>query len=146
MVNSILSIAQSFGDAIERSVVIKVSAAEWLFCNIATYDVAMFNHSRVQSMVDAYNFLRFSRKTGILNIMRSTISLPKTAYEKLLKKAQLAERVRVLVQKEYPDKDYKEFVLTSAQKRDLKRAREEYKKGNYITFNELKRELGIKNS
>ena len=75
--------------------------------------------------------------------MKQIISLPKNTYENLLRKAQLAERVRILLQEEY---QFEEFEPTPAQREDLKRAREEYKKGNYITFNELKRELGIKNS
>ena len=39
---------------------------------------------------------------------------------------------------------FKTFTPTAAEKRDLKKAREDYKKGNYISIDELKRKLGIK--
>lgn len=40
-------------------------------------------------------------------------------------------------------KPKKIFIPTKAQKKDLQRARREYKKGNYFTINELKRKLEI---
>lgn len=42
-------------------------------------------------------------------------------------------------------KKYKTFIPTETQKKELKRAREDYKKGNYFTINELKQKLGVKN-
>lgn len=42
-------------------------------------------------------------------------------------------------------KKYKTFIPTEAQKKELKRARADYKKGGYFTINELKQKLGIKN-
>ncbi len=38
----------------------------------------------------------------------------------------------------------KEFKPTRAQLLELKRAREDYRKGKFVTLDELKRELGIK--
>jgi len=40
-------------------------------------------------------------------------------------------------------KSFPTFTPTTAQKRDLKKAREDYKKGNYMTLDELKRKLEI---
>ena len=40
-------------------------------------------------------------------------------------------------------RNVKEFPLTPAEKRDLARARKEYKQGNSLAFNELKRKLDI---
>ena len=42
-------------------------------------------------------------------------------------------------------KSFRIFTPTPALKRDLKKAREDYKKGNYMTVNEVKRKLEIKN-
>lgn len=42
-------------------------------------------------------------------------------------------------------KSVKSFIPTAAEKKDLKKAREDYKKGKYTTLYELKRRLGIKN-
>lgn len=52
-----------------------------------------------------------------------------------------------------PRREYEEFLhlrkyiptakLTPAQKRDLEQARKEYKNGEYMTLNQLERELGI---
>lgn len=42
------------------------------------------------------------------------------------------------------NKTFKLFTPTAAQKRDLKRARQDYIKGKYLTINELKRKLEIK--
>ena len=39
---------------------------------------------------------------------------------------------------------FKTFTPTSAEKRALKKAREDYKKGKYLTIDELKHKLGIK--
>lgn len=38
-------------------------------------------------------------------------------------------------------KPFKEFVPTSAQKRDVKQARADYRKGRYITLHEAKRRM-----
>lgn len=38
---------------------------------------------------------------------------------------------------------FKTFTPTVADKRDLARARRDYEKGNFITFDELQRELGL---
>lgn len=59
------------------------------------------------------------------------------------------EELIVIPKKEYEEfsqwrKIVKIFIPTKAQKRDLKKAREEYRKGNYLTINELKRKLEIK--
>ena len=43
------------------------------------------------------------------------------------------------------DKTFKTFTPTATEKRALKRAREDYKKGKTISFNELKHRLGVKN-
>lgn len=42
-------------------------------------------------------------------------------------------------------KSFKTFTPTAAQKRDLKRAREDYKQKKYLTLDEFKRKLAIKN-
>lgn len=39
----------------------------------------------------------------------------------------------------------KTFIPTAKDKKILKEAREEYKKGDYLTIDELKRKLGFKN-
>lgn len=39
---------------------------------------------------------------------------------------------------------FKTFTPTAAEKKGLKIAREDYKKGKYLTIDELKRKLGIK--
>lgn len=72
--------------------------------------------------------------------MRSMISLPKSAYENLLRKAQLAERVRILLQEEYP---FEEFEPTRTQKVALFKARKNRQRGNTLTLNELRRRLGF---
>ena len=41
-------------------------------------------------------------------------------------------------------KSFKTFTPTAADKLILKKAREDYKKGKYITIDELKKKLGIK--
>lgn len=59
----------------------------------------------------------------------------------------------VIPRKEYEEfyqwkevaKLFKTFVPTAAQKRELKRAREDYKQKKYFTLNEFKHKLGIKN-
>lgn len=59
----------------------------------------------------------------------------------------------VIPRKEYEEfyqwkevaKLFKTFAPTAAQKRDLKRAREEYKQKKYLTLNEFKNKLGVKN-
>jgi len=75
----------------------------------------------------------------------TTVTIPK----ELVKKGDLV----VISREEYEEfakwrgvmKSFKSFTPTSAQKRELKKAREEYKKGKYLTLNELKRELEDKN-
>lgn len=42
-------------------------------------------------------------------------------------------------------KIFKTFTPTAAQKRDLKRAREDYKQKKYLTLDEFKRRLAVKN-
>ena len=42
-------------------------------------------------------------------------------------------------------KSFKIYTPTAAEKRIIKRAREDYKKGNYLTIGELKHKLGLKN-
>ena len=42
-------------------------------------------------------------------------------------------------------KKYKTFIPTEVQKKELKRARADYKKSNYFTINELKQKMGVKN-
>lgn len=42
-------------------------------------------------------------------------------------------------------KSFKTYIPTVAEKKMIKRAREDYKKGNYLTIGELKHKLGIKN-
>ena len=74
----------------------------------------------------------------------ATITIPK----KLIKNNDLI----IIPRKEYEElvvwreviKSFKNFTPTFAQKRDLKKARGEYKKGKYLTINELKCKLGIK--
>jgi len=41
-------------------------------------------------------------------------------------------------------KSFKTYIPTTAEKRMIKKAREDYKKGDYITIGELKHKLGIK--
>lgn len=72
--------------------------------------------------------------------MQPMISLPKNIYENLLRKAQLAERVRTLLQQDYP---FEEFEPTRAQKAALLMARKNRQKGNVLTLNELKQKLGF---
>ena len=42
-------------------------------------------------------------------------------------------------------RSFKVFTPTAAEKKDIQRAREDYKKGKYITFDELKFRLETKN-
>ncbi len=67
----------------------------------------------------------------------STITIP----QKLAKKGDLV----VIPRKEYEAllelKQVREFTPISAQKKALKQAREDYKKGKYLTFYELKHQL-----
>ena len=73
------------------------------------------------------------------------ITIPK----KLIKDDDLV----VIPRKEYEEfyqwrevaKLFKTFTPTATQKRDLKKAREEYKQKKYLTLDELKRRLEIKN-
>ena len=75
----------------------------------------------------------------------ATITIPKN----LIKNDDLV----VIPRKEYEEfyqwketgKKFKTFTPTAAQKRDLKKAREDYKQKKYITLDEFKRRLGIKN-
>lgn len=43
-------------------------------------------------------------------------------------------------------RQFKTFTPTAAEKKELARARRDYEKGNYVTFDELKRELGLSGS
>ena len=73
-----------------------------------------------------------------------TITIPK----ELAKKGELV----VVPRKEYEEfstwrkfmGSFKTFTPTAAEKKELQRAREGYKKGKYLTIDELKRKLGIK--
>lgn len=75
----------------------------------------------------------------------ATITIPK----ELTKKSDLI----LIPRKEYEEfyqwkevvKLFKIFIPTLPQKRDLKRAREDYKQKKIITLNDLKRRLEIKN-
>lgn len=59
----------------------------------------------------------------------------------------------VIPRKEYEEfsrwkettKSFKTYTPTEAEKRIFKKAREDYKKGKYMNFHELKQKLGIKN-
>ena len=59
----------------------------------------------------------------------------------------------ILPRKEYEEfyqwkevaKLFKTFIPTAAQKRDLFKARDDYKRKRYLTLNEFKRKLAIKN-
>ncbi|MEK7089957.1 MAG: hypothetical protein AAB930_00015 [Patescibacteria group bacterium] len=42
-----------------------------------------------------------------------------------------------------PSRKFKTFKPTAAQKRDLLQAREDHKKGKYMSIDELKRKLGV---
>ena len=74
-----------------------------------------------------------------------TITIPKN----LIKNDDLV----VIPRKEYEEfyqwkettKLFKTFTPTAAQKKDFKKAREDYKQKKYITLDEFKRRLGIKN-
>lgn len=71
----------------------------------------------------------------------STITIPK----KLTK----GEELVVIPRKEYDEfsqwqKTVKYFNPTSAQIKALRKAQEEYKKGKYLTLDELKHKLGVK--
>ncbi len=75
----------------------------------------------------------------------ATITIPKN----LIKDDDLV----IIPRKEYEEfsqwknatKSFKTFTPTVAQKRDLKRAREDYKQKKYLTIDEFKRKLAIKN-
>jgi len=70
----------------------------------------------------------------------ATITIPK--------KITKGEDLVVLPRKEYEKplefKKISEFQPTSAQKRALIKARENRKKGDFLTFNELKQKLGFR--
>lgn len=71
-----------------------------------------------------------------------------TILKELAKKGELV----VIPRKEYEEfsnwrkfmDSFKTFTPTNAEKRALKKAREDYKKGKYLTIDELKHKLGIK--
>jgi len=71
----------------------------------------------------------------------TTITIPK--------KITKGEELVIVPRKEYEEfsrwrKAIKIFTPTKNQKEDLKKARQDYKKGNYLTINELKQKLEIK--
>ena len=76
--------------------------------------------------------------------MEKVITIPR----ELAKKDDLI----IIPRKEYEEfsqwktamKSFSTFTPTPAQKRDLRKAREDYKKGNYMTLDELKQKLDIK--
>ncbi len=75
----------------------------------------------------------------------ATITIPR--------KITKGEELIIVPRKEYEEfyqwkevaKLFKTFTPTAAQKRDLKKAREDYKQKKYLTLDELKRRLEIKN-
>lgn len=75
----------------------------------------------------------------------ATVTIPK----ELTQKGELI----IIPRKEYEKfsnwqkliKSFKTFIPTTTEKKMIKRAREDYKKGNYLTIGELKHKLGIKN-
>ena len=75
----------------------------------------------------------------------STITIPK--------KVTKGEELIVISRKDYEEfsrwqktfQPFKEFAPTSAQKKDLKQARREYQKGEYLTIYELRQKLATEN-
>lgn len=69
------------------------------------------------------------------------------------KKLTKGEELIILPRKEYEEffqwrktvNSYKFFTPTLSQKRILKKAREDYRRGNYLTIDELKQKLALKN-
>ena len=61
------------------------------------------------------------------------IIIPRKEYEELLKWQRFL-------------RTFKEFIPTPNQIKELKEARQEYKKGKYISIDEFKQKLGIKGS
>lgn len=61
------------------------------------------------------------------------VSIPRKEYEEFTK-------WRVVM------RSFKVFTPTAAQKKELATAREDYKRGKFITLDELKRKLEIKNT
>jgi hypothetical protein len=81
----------------------------------------------------------------------TTITIPKILFgqqkQKLVAVPATAYKEFLTWQKEQSQpRQFKTFTPTAAEKRDLVRARRDYEKGNYITFDELKRELGLGDS
>jgi hypothetical protein len=76
----------------------------------------------------------------------ATITIPK--------KITKGEELVIIPRKEYEEfskwqvflKSFRIFAPTSAQKKDLERARQDYKKRKYISINELKHKLAIKDT
>ena len=76
--------------------------------------------------------------------MEKIITIPK----EIIKKGDLV----LIPRKEYEEfsewreviKSFKLFIPTVAQKKDLRKARQDYKEGRYLSINELKRKLEIK--
>lgn len=75
----------------------------------------------------------------------ATITIPK--------KITKGEELIIIPRREYEEfsrwqklmKPFKKtFTPTKAQKKDIEKARQDYKKGNYFTINELKQKLAIK--
>lgn len=74
----------------------------------------------------------------------TSLTIPK----ELAKKGELV----IIPRKEYEEfsswrkfmGSFKTFTPTSAEKRALKKARGDYKKGKYLTIDELKHKLGVK--
>lgn len=77
--------------------------------------------------------------------MDNIVTIPK----KLIKKKNLI----LIPRREYEEfsewraviQTFKVFMPTADEKKTLRKAREDYKKGKYITWYELKRKLGFKN-
>ena len=72
-----------------------------------------------------------------------------TISEKLIKE----KKLMILAHKEYEEfcqwkevmKSFKAFIPTAVQKKDIKKAKEDYKQKKYITLDEFKHKLAIKN-
>jgi len=83
------------------------------------------------------SFLDMIKYMAILTIPKKLIEdddlvvIPRKEYEEFVKLRKIM-------------KSFKIFTPTFAQKKDLKKAREDYKKGKYLTIDELKHKLEIK--
>ncbi len=67
-------------------------------------------------------------------VKEDIVVIPRREYEEFVRWQKTVRLPRI----------FKTFKPTPAQLRDLKRAREDYKKGNFMTIDELKHRLDIK--